>query len=82
MCIIDRWSGKTWRRFDICPSIALYTSFIIDGMAFWYTASGTPPRIFSDTRQTWEGLAVVFDTYDNDGRGFDLNYVSLYGFFR
>lgn len=40
-----------------------------DGMAFWYVKE---PQIIGDvygSKDQWEGLAVIFDTYDNDRKG-------------
>ena len=50
------------------------SQIMIDGMAFWYAKSSTPPVLFSDSKTAWEGLAIIFDTYDNDGKGFEYLY--------
>ncbi|CAD5208534.1 unnamed protein product [Bursaphelenchus xylophilus] len=47
-----------------------------DGLAVWYTASqGTLGPVFG-ANDHWNGLAIMFDSFDNDGRK-DNPYVSV-----
>jgi len=48
-----------------------------DGMAFWYTKEKDEMGPIYGSKDKWDGLAVIFDTYDNDGR---VCNASLVGF--
>lgn len=39
-----------------------------DGMAVWYTADRMTEGPVFGNKDLWKGLAVIFDTFDNDGR--------------
>jgi hypothetical protein len=38
-----------------------------DGMALWYTRESKQEGNVFGMRDQWEGLAIIFDTFDNDG---------------
>lgn len=42
-------------------------------MVFWYTTDAKDKRIFKKDGDKWNGLAIVFDTYDNDRKGFEYS---------
>ena len=47
-----------------------------DGLAFWYAKD---PGIIGPafgSKDTWDGLGVIFDTYDNDGKVLLLHYLT------
>ena len=41
-----------------------------DGFAFWYTKERTTDGPVFGNRDQWCGLAVIFDTIDDDAKGF------------
>lgn len=55
--------------FDVSFSIFGKHSYGADGMAFWFTAQkGIEGPMFGNT-ETYDGLSVVIDTFDNNAKG-------------
>jgi hypothetical protein len=42
--------------------------FGAEGIAFWYTRDSAQLGPVFGSRNAWDGLGVLFDTYDNDGK--------------
>ena len=48
-----------------------------DGLAFWYVQNPKPNGPIFGSSDEWKGLAVIFDTFDNDRQG-NNPYISVY----
>jgi mannose-binding lectin 1 len=67
---------QNW-EVEIDFKIGSQSSLGADGLAFWYTREYKQEGPVFGSKDKWTGLAVIFDTFDNDNQN-DNPYIGIY----